>query len=126
MKYICEVIINASLDKVIAEFKDKMVMNKEIAVGNKHTSTYDIDENNKLIMTETIESINLPEEIITIYEVDKVWNRCVNKFKVVDDKVVYTMLVEFIFDDESKVSKVAFQNKTQSQMDDFKKIVEEA
>ncbi len=31
-------------------------------------------------MLETIEAVNLPDEIIVIYEAKGVWNRCVNRF----------------------------------------------
>lgn len=81
MKYQCKVIINANLEKVIELFLEHMVQNKELKVGNETIFSYDINEHHVLVMKETIESINLPYEIVTIYEVEDVWNRCVNRFK---------------------------------------------
>ncbi len=124
MKYVCQVIINASLEKVIDLFLEKMVINKDLTPGNKCSLDYVIDENHRLQMIETIESVNLPEEIVTIYEVEKVWNRCVNCFNVEKGKVIYTMDVEFVFEDESGINEDNFKKKTQSQMDEFKEYVE--
>lgn len=64
MKYQCKVIINANLEKVIELFLEHMVQNKELKVGNETIFSYDINEHHVLVMKETIESINLPYEIV--------------------------------------------------------------
>lgn len=124
MKYTCQVLIDRKIDAVLDAFVKNMIMNKEFKVGSICSFTIDIDENNKMNMTEKIESINLPNEIVTIYEVDKVWNQCINQFEIIYDKVLYRMFVEFRFEDESKIDKDSFYNKTQKQMEEFKNIVE--
>jgi hypothetical protein len=99
-------------------------MNKNLTPGSKYTFTYPIDETNKMIMTETIEKVNLPKEIITIYEVDKVWNRCVNLFSKEGEKTLVRMLVEFAFEDETGIVEENFHKKTKRQLDDFRDIVQ--
>jgi hypothetical protein len=111
MKYVCQVIINASLEKVIDLFLEKMVINKDLTPGNKCSLDYVIDENHRLQMIETIESVNLPEEIVTIYEVEKVWNRCVNRFNVEKGKVIYTMDVEFVLKMNPESTKITLKRK---------------
>lgn len=124
MKYQCQVLINSSLEKVISSFLEKMVLNKDLTPGNKCTFTHEINENYKMKMTETIESVNLPDEIVTIFEVDQVWNRCVNQFVPQYNRVLYTMLVEFRFKNETEIKEENFRKKTQSQMDEFRRFVE--
>ena len=63
-------------------------------------------------------------ELVVIYEIDGVWNRCVNRFTEEDGKVVFTIESEFVFADDPPVNEENFRNKTQKQMEDFKALVE--
>lgn len=123
MRYECKVVINASLEKVSKYFLEHMVMCKTKSAGSTATFPYKINDK-EIIMKETIESNDMPNEIVTIYEVEGVWNRCINKFLEEDGKVSFTMDTEFIFYVEMDVNEDNFRNKTQSQMEDFKKLVE--
>ncbi|HEY8365249.1 MAG TPA: hypothetical protein VIK84_06715 [Haloplasmataceae bacterium] len=125
MRYICNIIINASLEKVTTLFLEHMVVNKNKVPGSTTTFTYNFGNNQEMKMKETIESIDMPHEIITIYEVEGVWNRCINQFRQEGKQVIFTMDTEFIFYNEMNVNEEKFRNKTQRQMEEFKKLVEE-
>lgn len=79
MKYQCAVIIDADLKKVTDAFLKLMIMNRTLSPGSETVFSYNMGEK-EVVMKETIESCDLPGELIVVYEIEGVWNRCVNRF----------------------------------------------
>lgn len=123
MKYQCAVVIDAAIEKVMASFLEIMIMSRTLAPGSETVFSYNLGDR-EVVMKETIESCDLPGELVVIYEIDGVWNRCVNRFTEEDGKVVFTIESEFVFADDPPVNEENFRNKTQKQMEDFKALVE--
>jgi len=48
-------------------------------------------------MIETITGFNPPKDITTVYEMNGVWNECVNMFEPFEGKTVYKMHTTFKF-----------------------------
>ena len=123
MKYQCAVIIDADLKKVTDAFLKLMIMNRTLSPGSETVFSYNMGEK-EVVMKETIESCDLPGELIVVYEIEGVWNRCVNRFSEEDGKVAFTMESQFVFADDPEVNEEKFRNKTQEQMEYFKFFVE--
>ncbi len=108
MKYKTEVMIDLPRDQVVAIFDDPDSLPKwqEGFVSMEHQSgeygkagmvsllKYD-NNGRKMELTETIESRNLPEAFIAIYETKGVWNRHENYFFDEGDKTRYVTDTEF-------------------------------
>lgn len=90
MKYQCAVVIDAAIEKVTASFLEIMIMSRTLAPGSETVFSYNLGDR-EVVMKETIESCDLPGELVVIYEIDGVWNRCVNRFTEEDGKVVFTI-----------------------------------
>jgi hypothetical protein len=123
MKYQCKVVIKGDLQEVTDLFLEDQVFCKAKAPGTKTSFNYKIG-NEDVVMTETIESNDMPNAIVTIYEVPGVWNRCENRFTEANGAVTWTMDSEFRFEHEVNPQEEAFINKTQKSMEDFKRLVE--
>jgi uncharacterized membrane protein len=83
-------------------------------------------------MLETIESKDLPDEMVMTYEAGPVFNRVVNRFKKKDDSsTVYETENEFIFKSWGMKAMAylmpgAFKKQSLKYLEDFKAFVEEA
>lgn len=91
MRYVCEVTINKPREEVLDLFDNpdnlykwqKNLKKYEIIEGEprqdgvKSRFTYD-EKGKKVVMVETIEKFNYPDQMIAIYEAKNMWNRCVN------------------------------------------------
>lgn len=124
IEYACTVMISGKIEKVSELFLQHMIMSKTKEVNTSFEFEYPVNETTKLMMKETIESNNLPDDIILIYEISGVYNRCVNIFEVVGKNVKYTMECEFVFDHPNTVAKETFIESSQNQIEHFKNIVE--
>lgn len=74
----------------------------------------------KMKMHVMVESSDLPEMIVLIYQVPGAYNRCVNRFESKQDKTLWTMDVEFRFEAEMNLPKERFIEKTTQGMQLFK------
>ncbi|MEM7537524.1 MAG: SRPBCC family protein [Chloroflexota bacterium] len=114
MKYLLEIEIDLPRDRVIELFDnpDNMAKWQPGFVSMEHLSGTPGEAGAKSLlnyemgkrvveMTETIESRNLPDEFIAIYEAKKVWNRIVNNFIALDDN-----RTKWVFDCEFKMGGV--------------------
>ena len=143
MKYKTEVMINAPRDKVIAQFDDPENLQKwqEGFVSMEHISgeygeagmvsalKYDTN-GRKMELTETIESRNLPDEFIAIYETKGVWNRHENYFYEEGEQTRYVTDTEFKCTGFMRLFTLflpgMFKKETLKQMNAFKAFVESA
>ncbi|WP_025725395.1 hypothetical protein [Acholeplasma granularum] len=113
MKYIVEVEINDILLNVCSLYLDydqfsnwqEAYLGMETIFGIPGQTGYKgklffQGNNQKMEMMETVELNRMPDLIIQIYEVNNVWNRCINHFKTLNDKTIWQMDVEFRFDKE--------------------------
>jgi len=141
MKYTCEVIIDKPREEVIKLFDStdnlfkwqKTLASFDIISGEngvdglKSKMVYD-DNGKTMEMIETIEQFNFPDELIAIYEADKVWNRCVNIFKDMGDQTSWSMESEFVCSGFMKLvttfGKKMFMKQTLKDMNSFKSFSE--
>lgn len=124
IEYACTVMILAEIEKVSELFLQHMIMSKTKETNKVFEFEYDVNDATKLMMKETIESNNLPDDITLIYEISSVYNRCVNIFEVVGKNVKYTMECEFVLEHPNSVAKKTFIESSQNQIEHFKNIVE--
>lgn len=141
MKYTCEVTINKSRDEVIKLFDStenlfkwqKTLLSFDIISGEKGMdglkSKMVYNNNGKTMeMIETIEKFNFPEQLIAIYEANKVWNRCVNTFKEDGKQTLWSMESEFVCSGFMKLmttfGRKMFMNQTLKDMNAFKDFAE--
>lgn len=142
MKYTCEIIIDLPRDKVIELFDSVENLYKwqeglksfEVVSGNpgedglKSTMIYEM-KSKEMVMHETIEKFDFPDQMIAIYEADKVWNRCVNDFEEVDGRTLWRMESEFKCTGFMKLmttfGKAAFRKETMKSMRSFKNFAED-
>ena len=79
-------------------------------------------------LTETIESRNLPDEFIAIYETKGVWNRHENYFHEMGDQTRYVTDTEFKCKGFVRLMTIVvpfmFKRETLKQMNEFKKFAE--
>ncbi|MFT6694840.1 MAG: hypothetical protein ACJAXU_000330, partial [Paracoccaceae bacterium] len=82
----------------------------------------------EIVMIETLESCDLPESLIAIYEADKVWNRNENWFVDLGDTTRWDMKCEFQCNGFVKILSVLmpgmFRKQTMKMMGNFKAFVE--
>lgn len=95
-----------------------------MTAGNQITFAHDFGGGHEVMMRETIEHNDLPQEIVTIYEIEGVWNRCVNSFVEEDGKVSFTIDSHFVFQVPVEADLESFKNATQGQLEWFKTLVE--
>ncbi|MEM7092798.1 MAG: SRPBCC family protein [Actinomycetota bacterium] len=108
MEYRTEVTIALPRDRVVAHFDDPDNLGKwqDGFVSMEHVSgeygeagmvsklVYET-RGRKMELTETIESRNLPDEFIAVYETGGVWNRHVNRFHDEGETTRYVTDTEF-------------------------------
>lgn len=92
--------------------------------GHKVHLTYETKNGDKMLMEESIESMSLPHKITNTYRVGPTFNRNVSYFQSFGADTMWTMEVEFHFEDEPTVSKLSFERQTRQSMKEFKKYVE--
>lgn len=137
MTYTCEIIIDASIEKVTKLYIDRQNMSlweKGLdAIEDIKGYLFDTGSEGYLVfvfddqtmkMKVTVENNRLPEQIIQIFEVSGAWNRCDNKFFQYRDGTKWIMDVTFIFDQEPHIPKERFIEKTLAGMNQFKRFVE--
>ncbi|MCH4889582.1 SRPBCC family protein [Acidaminobacter sp. JC074] len=141
MKYTCEVLINKPRSEVIDLFDSVDNLYKwqdglksfdilEGTKGQDGLKSRMVYANNgkEMVMTETIEKFNFPDQMIAIYEANNVWNRCDNKFVDQGDKTLWIMETEFVCSGFMRLitffGKKAFINKTSEDMNAFKRFAE--
>ena len=143
MKYQLDIIINKSVDDVVALFDDpdnlkewqpelvsfEHLSGKEGQPGAKSTLVYLMGKR-QCEMVETIETRNLPQEFTATYETKGVINRVENHFKAVgSDQTHWTTTNEFTFTGLGMklmgfFMKKAFPKQTQRYMQQFKDFAE--
>ncbi len=141
MKYTVNVLIEKDRNKVLeliqdpAHFKDWMeglIDYNIIEKGENDIGTVTellFEKNGKETkMVETVESKDLPNEIVTSYELGKVYNKCTNRFFEEDGMTRYEMETEFSFGFFSNLFmwlfKGMFSKETEKGMLQFKAFVE--
>lgn len=141
MKYTCEIIIDLPRDKVIELFDSienlykwqEGLKNFEVVSGTpgedglKSRLTY-VMKSKEMVMQETIEKFDFPNQLIAIYEAKNVWNRCINDFEDLGNKTKWSMESEFLCDGFMKLmttfGKGAFRKETMKSMNSFKNFAE--
>jgi hypothetical protein len=133
MKYLCEMIIDAPIDKVTNLFADHNhyqawqpgLIKVEPIKGAKQAYRLVFSlGNQEMVMKETVEDNALPKTYTLIYQVPGVWNRCVNQFVQTKDQTLWTMETEFQFDKDNHLPQDQFESKTLRGMQLFKNFVE--
>ena len=83
-------------------------------------------KNNESVMQMkvTIDQNKLPEYLVETYEMDNVYNRCVNHFIEKDGKIIWQMAVFFELDESSNIHQDKFENGTLASMNAFKTFIE--
>ena len=81
-------------------------------------------------MQETIEAVNLPDEIILIYEAKGVWNRCVNRFIALSaEQTQWEFGTEFRFSGMMRLLVLLmpslFKKQSRREMENFKAYAEQ-
>ena len=108
MKYNCSIEIERPRDEIIPLFEDTDRMGEwqeglvsfeftsgtPGAAGSTARILYKMGKR-EIEMIETMESYDLPESMVAIYEADKVWNRNENRFIDLGDKTRWDMNCEF-------------------------------
>lgn len=141
MKYTSEVMINKKREEVIEIFDSREntfkwqetlktfdIIDGEKGVnGLKSKMVYD-NKGKEMVMIETIEKFNFPDEMIARYEAKNVWNRCVNQFVEKGDQTLWIMETEFVCKGFMKIistlGKGMFVKQTQADMVKFKQFAE--
>ena len=137
LKYMCELIINKNREKVVKEFinhehmhlwqkslKEVRLVSGEIKQpGSLVHLIYQIGQT-EMIMREKFIINDSPYLFVIDYEVDGVWNRCVNFFIENEDQTLWIMESEFKFDDDTELPKSSFEEKTLLSMNAFKEYIE--
>ena len=141
MKYTSEIVIDRPRDVVLEVLTSReeafkwmkglkefsLIEGIENEVNSKHKMVFDNNGRTE-IMTETITRFDVPDVITTVYEMDGVWNECVNRFYEKDGQTLYVMEVSFKFPFLMNLfiwmAKGMFQKQTMSSMVDLKNHIE--
>lgn len=141
MKYQCSIVIERPRADLIPLFEDTDRMGEwqdgfisfdhmsgePGSAGSKAQIMYQMGKR-KIEMIETMESYNLPDEMVAIYEADKVWNRNVNRFIDLGDKTRWEADCEFQCGGFVKLLSIVmpgmFRKQTNKMMSDFKRFAE--
>lgn len=141
MRYVCEVTINKPREEVLELFdnpdnlyrwqrnlkKYEIIEGEPRQDGVKSRFTYD-EKGKKVVMVETIEKFNYPDQMIAIYEAKNMWNRCVNDLIDQGDKTVWRLDSEFRCKGLMRLiclfGQKAFINQTMNDMNNFKAFAE--
>lgn len=130
-KYTCEIELDGDLDKVLNIYFDRSRMmewnesliNIEDISENKFNLNFDLGNSNMKMEVDLLE-FNPPHYAKTVYKVPGVWNQCVDYFKKLDNKILWTMEVEFRFLEDPRVLIDVFIKKTYAGMLKFKNYFE--
>lgn len=142
ISYTCEVVIDLPIDEVVTKFnstenlskwqptllRTEPLSDRQGEVGSQMKLIYD-DRGREMVMTETIDAIDLPDRFDTTYTAGGVVNRCRNRFEVVDDgRTRWVMESEFRFSGLMRILALfmrgAFPKETQKNLESFKAWVE--
>ena len=141
MKYRTEVLINKSIDVVVAEMRNKesafkwmnglesfdLIEGQMEEPGSKYKMVF-MNKGKKQEMIETITVFDPPKNITTTYEMGSVFNICENQFVESGEQTKYIMDTEFQFGCPWKLFtwaiKGIFKKETLKGMEDFKAYVE--
>lgn len=97
------------------------------AAGSKANIKYKMGSR-EIDMVETMESYDLPDEMVAIYEADKVWNRNINRFTDLGGSTRWDMECEFQCGGFVKLMAFfmpgMFRKQTEKMMSDFKRFAE--
>jgi hypothetical protein len=83
-----------------------------------------IQNKQRVVMDEYIESIDLPNHCVILYHMDGVTNRCENYFEEVLDGILWTMDVTFDFEIPPSISVEQFKASTYQSMMSLKQYIE--
>jgi hypothetical protein len=92
--------------------------------GHKVHLIYVTKDGQDMVMEESIESLSLPHKIIHTYQLGSTLNRNISYFESFGADTMWTMEVEFIFEEEPTSSQLAFERQTRQSMKAFKNYVE--
>ena len=144
MKFICQVEVNAPLEKVVEAFdssenlkhwQDGFVSFEHISgvqgqIGAQSKMVYKIGKRD-MILTETILKNDLPREFNGRYDFKEGSNTMSNRFELIDSEtsrwiaeIEYTRMDSIIMKMMSKIMPGMFRKQTQKWMDQFKVFVE--
>lgn len=138
MNYKVSLTIDESLDVVSSLYIDqeamliwekglKRIEDRELSLfqtGSSGVLVFGFNEQ-EMHMKVSVEKNELPKAIDLIYEVPGAWNLCKNTFLALNDKkTLWTMDVEFRFDQPMGLPLEAFIKKTEDAMNMFKAFVE--
>mgnify|MGYP001046504541 CR=1 FL=1 len=137
LKYMCELIINKNRDEVAKEFINhehmplwqkslidvRLIKGAIKQPGSLVHLIYQVGQS-EMVMREKVIINHSPYLFVIDYEVDGVWNRCINYFIENEDQTLWIMESEFKFDDGTKLPKSSFEEKTLLSMNTFKEYIE--
>lgn len=141
MKYNCSIEIDRPRNEIIPLFEDtdrmgewqdgfisfEHISGEMGAAGSKAKIKYKMGSR-EIDMVETMESYDLPDEMVAIYEADKVWNRNINRFTDLEDRTRWDMECEFQCGGFVKLMAFfmpgMFRKQTEKMMSDFKRFAE--
>lgn len=83
-----------------------------------------IQNKQRIVMDEYIESIDLPNNVVLVYHMEGVTNRCENYFEEVADGILWTMDVSFDFELPISISIEQFKATTHHTMMMLKQYIE--
>jgi hypothetical protein len=83
-----------------------------------------IQNKQRIVMDEYIESVDLPHHCVILYHMDGVTNRCENYFEEVLDGILWTMDVTFDFEIPPSISVEQFKASTYQSMMSLKQYIE--
>jgi uncharacterized membrane protein len=142
MRYEVTVTIHKSVEEVVKAIQDRegafkwiknlkkfdLIEGEMNMAKSKYIMEFVSDKGKTTTMYEEIESIDVPNEIITVYTSGSVWNRCINRFWGHDDHSHYSMDCEFKFPWYLSIFmwlfKNMFYNQTLKDLEAFKAYVE--
>lgn len=136
MTYQCEITIHKPIEEVFQCFTnyDEMPLWQVGLIKIEHdadihqpgaVSRLIFDLHGKtMTMKETVEDYDTPKRYTAIYEVPGAWNKCVNRFEKSGNDTLWTMESTFKFETENNLPQSAFENKTLSAMQLFKRYIE--
>lgn len=128
-KYQCQIELIGDHDKALREYLNRDNFHlwhddlTEVIPSdndNEYYMVYQFDKH-RMEMKVNVLEFNPPHYAKAIYEVPGVWNLCIDKFEKIDDnKILWTMDVEFRFKEDQHLLIDAFIRKTYAGMNIFK------
>lgn len=130
--YSCQIELDGKIENALNTFLNKeefinwhedLIRVDNTDKDNEYCLVYLIN-NLEIKMKVTEVEFNPPYYAKTIYEMPGVWNLCVDKFEQKGDKILWTMDVEFRFEQDQHLLVDAFIRKTYAGMNVFKNYFE--